>query len=352
MPTLNWIGKEAVENHHLEIPYKLLEYDDTLSAGDKDSGNLIVQGDNLHALKALLPYYAGKVKAIYIDPPYNTGNENWRYNDNVNAPEIKEWLNNVVGKEGEDLTRHDKWLCMMYPRLQLLKKMLSSDGVIFCSIDDNEIHHLRAVFDIVFGSNNFIAKIIWQKRKGGGNDSFFIATDHEYILVFAKRKSVFETKWRIPYEGKYLKRYREVDDISRFYWDTLSRPGLNNPIIYDVKCPDNSIIKNGTWQISKKQFLRKKNDGSIKIEKNRAGSWTVFHKIRMPKGKVFRSLYNEQTNKNAADQMEEIFGKYKDIMRRRPDLTKAKKLLGYEPKISMEEAIKRTISERRKEIEK
>jgi adenine specific DNA methylase Mod len=117
LPTLNWIGKEAVEKHHLEIPYRLLEYDDNFSAGDKEAGNLLIQGDNLHALKALLPYYAGKVKCIYIDPPYNTGNENWRYNDNVNAPEMKKWLNEVVGKEGEDLTRHDKWLCMMYPRL-------------------------------------------------------------------------------------------------------------------------------------------------------------------------------------------------------------------------------------------
>jgi len=155
MPTLNWIGKESVENHHLEIPYKLLEYDDTLSTGDKDSENLIVQGDNLHALKALLPYYAGKVKAIYIDPPYNTGNENWRYNDNVNAPEIKKWLNNVVGKEGEDLTRHDKWLCMMYPRLQLLKKLLSRDGAIFISIDYNEESNLRLLLNEIFGENNY-----------------------------------------------------------------------------------------------------------------------------------------------------------------------------------------------------
>ncbi len=129
MPTLTWIGKQAVEKHHLEIPYRLLEYDESLSVGDwesipsgKENGNLLVQGDNLHALKALLPYYAGKVKCIYIDPPYNTGNEGWKYNDNVNSPEIKKWLNEVVGQEGEDLSRHDKWLCMMYPRLQLLKK--------------------------------------------------------------------------------------------------------------------------------------------------------------------------------------------------------------------------------------
>ena len=120
MPTLNWIGKEAVVNHHRQVPYRLLHCDKSRSAGDPDSGNLLVQGDNLEALKSLLPYYAGKVKCIYIDPPYNTGNESWVYNDNVNSPQIKKWLGQVVGKEAEDLTRHDKWLCMMYPRLALL----------------------------------------------------------------------------------------------------------------------------------------------------------------------------------------------------------------------------------------
>ncbi|MDD5608487.1 MAG: DNA methyltransferase, partial [Ignavibacterium sp.] len=156
MPTLSWIGKEAVEKHHLEIPYRLLEYDDSLSIGDKESGNLIVEGDNLLALKALLPYYAGKIKCIYIDPPYNTGNEGWKYNDNVNSPEIRKWLNDTVGKEGEDLSRHDKWLCMMYPRLSLLKRLLRKDGAIFISIDDNEQANLRLLLDEIFGRQNFI----------------------------------------------------------------------------------------------------------------------------------------------------------------------------------------------------
>ena len=171
MPTLSWIGKEAVEKHHLEIPYRLLEYDDSLSVGDKESGNLIVQGDNLHALKALLPYYAGKVKCIYIDPPYNTGNEGWKYNDNVNSPEIRKWLNETVGREGEDLSRHDKWLCMMYPRLTLLKKLLRKDGAIFISIDDNEQANLRLLLDEIFGSQNFITNIIWQKKFSPQNDA-------------------------------------------------------------------------------------------------------------------------------------------------------------------------------------
>lgn len=184
MPTLTWIGKEAVEKHHLEIPYRLLEYDNSLSAGDKESGNLLIQGDNLHALKALLPYYAGKVKCIYIDPPYNTGNENWSYNDNVNSPEIKKWLNEIVGKEEDDLTRHDKWLCMMYPRLQTLKKLLHKKGAIFVSIDENEQAHLKLLMDEIFGAKNFIEQLVWNKRVPK-NDKY-IGNIHEYILLYAK----------------------------------------------------------------------------------------------------------------------------------------------------------------------
>jgi hypothetical protein len=119
MPTLNWIGRKAVENHHRQVPFHLLKEVPELSVSDPGSGNLLIEGDNLLALKALLPYYAGQVKCIYIDPPYNTGNEGWIYNDNVNSPEIKEWLGKVVGKEIEDLTRQDKWLCMIYPRLSV-----------------------------------------------------------------------------------------------------------------------------------------------------------------------------------------------------------------------------------------
>lgn len=152
MPTLNWIGREAVINHHNEIPYRLLRCNGGLSAGDSGNGNLLIEGDNLEALKALLPYYAGQVKCIYIDPPYNTGEENWIYSDSVNSPEIQAWLGTVVGKDVEDLSRHDKWLCMMYPRLRLLWEFLSDDGTLWMSLDDNEIHHARAILDEIFGS--------------------------------------------------------------------------------------------------------------------------------------------------------------------------------------------------------
>lgn len=163
MPTLNWIGKEAVVEHHRRVPTRLLECDRELSAGDPEAENLLIEGDNLEALKALLPRYRGQVKCIYIDPPYNTGNENWVYNDNVNDPRIRKWLGDVVGKEADDLCRHDKWLCMMYPRLALLREFLCEDGAIFVSIADHEVHNLRHLLDETFGPSNFVASVIWQQ---------------------------------------------------------------------------------------------------------------------------------------------------------------------------------------------
>jgi adenine-specific DNA-methyltransferase len=138
-------------NHHREVPYHLLKCDKGLSVGDPGSGNLLVQGDNLLALKALLPYYAGRVKCIYIDPPYNTGNEGWAYNDNVNSPVIHKWLGQIVGKEDETLDRHDRWLCMMYPRLVLLRKLLADDGVLFISINDIESSGLVLCHSLILG---------------------------------------------------------------------------------------------------------------------------------------------------------------------------------------------------------
>ena len=190
MPTLNWIGKDKIINHHHDIPYKVLNHEYSFSENGKtstpiDSGNLIINGDNLEALKSLLPKYEGKVNCIYIDPPYNTGNESWVYNDNVNSPQMKKWLGNVVGKECEDLTRHDKWLCMMYPRLKLLHKLLAKDGAIFISIDDNEQANLKLIMDEIFGAGNFVCNIIWQK-KTGASDAKNIANIIEYILVYTK----------------------------------------------------------------------------------------------------------------------------------------------------------------------
>ena len=197
MPTLNWIGKEAVVNHHHQVPFRLLKDVPDLACGEPGDGNLIVQGDNLVALKALLPYYAGQVKCIYIDPPYNTGKENdgkgWLYSDRVTSPIILDWLNKTVGKEAEDLSRHDKWLCMMYPRLQLLKQFLAPDGVMFVSIDDIELPFLRILMDDLFPhpqAKNRLACFVWE-TDGNFDNQAKVKNAHEYILAYSKRFEEF-----------------------------------------------------------------------------------------------------------------------------------------------------------------
>lgn len=217
MPTLNWIGKEKVINHHMDVPYRILEHSygfDNGRQSDKEtnSGNKIIHGDNLEALKSLLPEYEGRIKCIYIDPPYNTGNEGWVYNDNVNDPKIRKWLGKVVGKEAEDLSRHDKWLCMMYPRLKLLNKLLAEDGSILISIDDNEQSHLKLICDEIFGISNYVTSAVWQKSKRG--DAKLVSVSHEYIVIYTKNKSkvIQSGLWRKKKEGsdQILIKYAEL----------------------------------------------------------------------------------------------------------------------------------------------
>lgn len=195
MPTLQFKGKTFVQNHHLAVKYHQLVPKKDLSLSDKISlhDNLIIHGDNLKALKALLPTYAGKIKCIYIDPPYNTGNENWIYNDNVNSPMLKEWLVEVVDKE--DMTRHDKWLCMMMPRLKMLRELLSEDGVIFISCDDNEQHNLRGLLDEIFSHKILFRNIIWQKKFSPQNDAKYFSDNHDFLVCYAKNKIDGEQKY-------------------------------------------------------------------------------------------------------------------------------------------------------------
>ena len=199
MPTLDWIGKDKVVNHHMDVPYRVLEK--KYSCGE-DSDNMIIHGDNLSALKSLLPQYEGKIKCIYIDPPYNTGNEGWVYNDNVNDPRIVEWLGKVVGDEEKDLTRHDKWLCMMYPRLKLLHRLLADDGVIFISIGDDEQAYLKLICDEIFGSSNFISCFVWKSRAKPSNTGLAKVkpqNDAEYVYCYGKTSS---TKYQLVLSGK------------------------------------------------------------------------------------------------------------------------------------------------------
>lgn len=218
MPTLSWIGKEKVLTHH--VPYHVLDHKygfrssdpgDTSPTGD---GNMIIHGDNLEALKALLPRYEGAVKCIYIDPPYNTGKEGWVYDDNVNDPRLKKWLGEVVGPEGEDLSRDDKWLCMMYPRLVLLRRLLRKDGVIFISIDDNEQANLKLICDEIFGALNYMATLIWDL--GTGTTAGHFTRGHEYILCYAKNKEL-------------VKNFRNEEDNQIVRHGALKKISKKNP---------------------------------------------------------------------------------------------------------------------------
>ena len=194
MPYLNFKGKTAVETYHHTLAHHTFELASDLSVLEPDQepsldGNLIIEGDNLLALKALLPTHKGRIKCIYIDPPYNTGNEGWVYNDNLTQPQFKAWIGQTVGNDEKDPNRHDKWCCMMYPRLKLLWELLRADGVIFVSVDDNEAHHLRMLLDEIFGGNNFIANVIWQKKYAVSSDAKGIPALHDHILVYSRNES-------------------------------------------------------------------------------------------------------------------------------------------------------------------
>lgn len=275
MPTLDWIGKKAVLNHHNEVPFHLLRCNPDLSVGEAN-GNMLVQGDNLLALKALLPYYSGQVKCIYIDPPYNTGNENWVYNDNVNSPEMREWLGKIVGGEAEDLSRHDKWLCMMYPRLILLQEFLSDDGVIFVSIDDTEVCNLRLLMNEIFNPGNWICTLIWKRRQTPDSRNLNgVSTDHEYVLCYGKSSKV-----RFKGQAKDLSKYSNPDNDPNGPWmsdnltglaNAIERPNLHydmvNPITGDKYPPHPSR----GWIFGKERMSELINQDKILWPKNSSG---------------------------------------------------------------------------------
>lgn len=287
MPTLNWIGKEAVVNHHLQVPFHLLKDVPSLACGEPGTGNLIVQGDNLIALKALLPYYAGQVKCIYIDPPYNTGNENWAYNDNVNSPIIRDWLGKVVGGEGETLDRHDRWLCMMYPRLSLLRQFLREDGAIFISIDDNENAHLIQICDEIFGEQNRVLQGVWIKRVSPANDAKYFSSDHEFVLIYARKKELWRPR-KLPRNEKQLGNYRNPDDDPRGSWNsvtyTCNKSNMERPNLYHgIKNPNTGEIiwprKTAVWKYDAARHSENEANGLV--------WWGADGKAKMPRLKRF-----------------------------------------------------------------
>ncbi len=265
MPTLSWIGKDKIVKHHREVPYCTLEriysYDhEGQHEGDNNSENMIIHGDNLQALKALLPKYEGKIDCIYIDPPYNTGEEKWVYNDNVNDPTIIKWLGEVVGKDGEDMTRHDKWLCMMYPRLRLLREMLSPEGAIFISISDIEYANLKSICDEIFGASCFISNISWQKTYSTRNDSKGIVEEVEHILVYSRN-----TGWnpkKIPRTADMDSKYKNPDNDKEpwtssdaFAADASTHQGM----VYAIQHPFSGEMiypySNGHWRYNQDQMM-------------------------------------------------------------------------------------------------
>ncbi len=325
MPVLDFKGKSVIYSHHLGVPFRSLEVDAKKSLSEKKKkpsldDNLIIHGDNLHALKALLPRYSGKIKCIYIDPPYNTGNEGWCYNDKVNSPMITEWLKqNGVGID--DLERHDKWLCMMWPRLQLLKELLSDDGVIFISIDDNEQHRLRLIMDEIFGEENFLAQLII-KCNPGGRDYGGIALTHDYVLVYSKQLNVdlnltLDTNKKFPYRderGDFELRELRNRNIK---FNVKNRPNLVYPFYIDK----NTVDKDGLHEISmdrKQDFLKllplksqgvqtvwrwskdkskKHLNKNIKAKKKNDGSFMIVEKYRSSY-KRERSIFDEKEMRN------------------------------------------------------
>ena len=258
MPTLEWIGKDKVISHHKDVPFRVLDEKYTYNAEHSD--NMIIRGDNLEALKALLPQYEGKIKCIYIDPPYNTGNEGWVYNDNVNDPKIRKWLGEVVGKEGEDLSRHDKWLCMMYPRLKLLHRLLAQDGAIFISIDDNELFYLKMVCDEVFGSSCYLSTVSWQRTYSTRNDSKGIVSEVEYILCYSKSPDWQPNK--LPRTAEMDSKYKNPDnDVALWRTDNPYAPGAatHQGMVYAIQHPFTGKLlypSNGRcWTFGQNQML-------------------------------------------------------------------------------------------------
>ncbi len=289
MPTLNWIGKEAVVNHDKEVPFRLLRKVKSSSVGE-NSQNLIIHGDNLEALKALMPYYVGKIKCIYIDPPYNTGNESWVYNDKVNSPKIKKWLGKVVGGESIDLCRHDKWLCMMYPRLKLLRDLLRDDGIIFISIDDNEHCHLKMVMDEIFGIENFLVGLVWSNKEGGGSsDSKNFRIKHEYIVTYSKNiGSVSVGGVGISNLDRYTQKDKHFKIRGPYYLQKLGMGTIqySQSLDYEISTPDGKAVtpkennngRKACWRWSRKKFDWGIKNDFIEFKKDKNSVWQVYTK--------------------------------------------------------------------------
>ena len=285
--------------------------------GGFDSENLYIEGDNLEVLKLLQETYLGKVKMIYIDPPYNTGND-FVYEDDFaqsaadymdNSGQYDEEGNRLVTNTESNGRFHTDWLNMIYSRLKIAKDLLADDGVIFISINDQEVVNIRKICDEILGADNFIANLIWQQRKGGGNDSRYIAVDHEYILIYSKNINNSSDRWYISQTEEYLKRYKEIEnDGRRYYWDTLVRNGLQNPIVITLIAPDGTSVTINS-QKSRETVIKGLKEGTVRFTKT-ANGWSLHHKVYMKNGQVLRSILTEYgNNRSSGLELMDLFGK-------------------------------------------
>ena len=292
-----WVGKKAAIVEANKPIRKTLRPCVAESKDWDNTENLYIEGDNLEVLKLLQESYLGKVKMIYIDPPYNTGND-FIYADDFKM-ESEEWKveSGEWSEEGDRLFKntdtngrfHSDWCSMIYSRLMLARNLLTDDGVIFISIDDNEVDNLRKICSEVFGATNFIATYLKQSKVGGGSDSKFVVKEHEYCLVYAKNINLTAEMF-IEHNEEYLKRYKEIDEKGRFFWDTFARPGLKNPIHYDIIAPDGTVLNYG-WIHGKERFEQEQKEGIVRIVKKKDGSWSVqFKQYLNLSGKKPRSM--------------------------------------------------------------
>lgn len=319
MATLSFKGKTFVQNHHLAVKYHQLipKKNKSLTSKVSLNDNLIIHGDNLKALKALLPTYAGKISCIYIDPPYNTGNEKWIYNDNVNSPMMQDWLGKVVDKE--DLTRHDKWLCMMMPRLRLLWELLSDDGVIFVSIDENEQAHLHMLMDDVFRSN-YIATFVWAGRGGKGGTTQQVEMNHEYIECYSKRVEIVNLKpiEYIQAEGNYRDKKGSYKRELLRQWGQGDRREDRPSMYFPIIAPDGTVVyplrsdgSDGRWRFGEASIRSMQEDNDLDFVEDKKGQIVVYRKIRAGRKSYMATdslLLDKATASHGTIELKQIFG--------------------------------------------
>lgn len=307
LTSLQFGYKEIIASYHHQVPYRPLKPNKKKSLNHNKKNplddNLIIHGDNLEALKALLPMYGGKVNCIYIDPPYNTGNECWAYNDNVNGPMFKNWFKKIV--DSEDLERHDKWCCMMWPRLKILRQLLAEDGIIFISIDDNEQHRLRMMMDEIFGMGNFITQVTWHKKRGKDNSAKFFSVVHDFVVVYAKEKQSAVIQ-RLPMDLNTKKAYKNQTSDPRGSYRLLglwSRQQGGSMFSFTTKT--GKYFSKRLWLVNEAKMKKLDSDNRLVIKGDKLYRKLFISEVN---GSIPETIWTGLSNyANAKDEIKTIF---------------------------------------------